>query len=303
MDENMNQIPEQEPETTDAFLDDWDGGADMTADQPKETAEPMETGEETPVENPSESAETPEEGTEPPADADQAAHTQQTEVETVDARPQTWELRHMGEVRQANEAEMVALAQKGMDYDRIRSQYDEFKPVMEMVNRFANQQGLNTKDYISMLRTQAKQAEGLSEADARRSVELEDREAEIAAAEAREQAKQQAAQDAAEAQQAAEARRTADIEEFRTLFPEAAKDPQSIPKEVWAKVQSGERLTTAYTRYALSQAGQQVASARRDAASAQQNQRNAERSTGSMRSAGDGSKNKDVFADAFDSAF
>ena len=177
MDENMNQIPEQEPETTDAFLDDWDGGAEMTADQPEETAEPMETGEETPAEEPSESAETPEDGTEPPADAEQADQTQQTEAETVDARPQTWELRHMGEVRQANEAEMVALAQKGMDYDRIRSQYDEFKPVMEMVNRFANQQGLNTKDYISMLRAQAKQAEGLSEADARRSVELEDREA------------------------------------------------------------------------------------------------------------------------------
>ena len=32
MDENMNQIPEQEPETADAFLDDWDGGAEMTAD-------------------------------------------------------------------------------------------------------------------------------------------------------------------------------------------------------------------------------------------------------------------------------
>ena len=98
MDENMNQIPEQEPETTDAFLDDWDGGAEMAADQPEETAEPMETGEETPAEGPSESAETPEEGTEPPADAEQASQTQQTETETVDARPQTWELRHDGVV-------------------------------------------------------------------------------------------------------------------------------------------------------------------------------------------------------------
>ena len=60
MDENMNQIPEQEPETTDAFLDDWDGGAEMMADQPEETAELMETGEETPVKDPSESVETPE---------------------------------------------------------------------------------------------------------------------------------------------------------------------------------------------------------------------------------------------------
>ena len=122
MDENMNQIPEQEPETTDAFLDGWDGEAEVTADQPEVDAEPMETGEKTPAEDPSESAETLEEGTKPPADAEQAAQTQQTEAETVDARPQTWELRHMGEVRQANEAEMVALAQKGMDYDRIRTE-------------------------------------------------------------------------------------------------------------------------------------------------------------------------------------
>lgn len=296
MDENMNQIPEQEPETTDAFLDDWEGGAEMTADQPEVDAEPMETGEETPVEDPSESAETPEEGTEPPADAEQAAQTQQTEEETVDARPQTWELRHMGEVRQANEAEMVALAQKGMDYDRVRSQYDEFKPVMEMVNRFANQQGLNTKDYISMLRAQAKQAEGLSEADARRSVELEDREAVVAAAEA----ERQAQQDAMAQVQRAEAE--ADIQEFQQTFPEAAKDPNSIPPQVWADVRNGSSLVAAYARYAVQQARQDAADAKRETTSVLQNQRNAERSTGSMRSAGDNSKTRDDFGDAFDSA-
>ena len=294
MDENMNQIPEQEPETTDAFLDDWDGSGELTADQPEETAEPVETGEETPVEDPSESAQTPEEGTEPPADAEQAPQTQQTEAETVDARPQTWELRHMGEVRQANEAEMVALAQKGMDYDRIRSQYDEFKPVMEMVNRFANQQGLNTKDYISMLRAQAKQAEGLSEADARRSVELEDREAVVAAAEAERQAQR------AEAEAAS--RRQADIQEFQQTFPEAAKDPNSIPPQVWADVRNGSSLVAAYARFNNGRLEQEIADAKRETASVQQNQRNAERSTGSMRSAGDNSKTRDDFGDAFDSA-
>ena len=302
MDENMNQIPEQEPETTDAFLDDWDVGADMMADQPEETAEPMETGEETPVEDPSESAETPEEDTEPPAYAEQASQTQQTEAETVDARPKTWELRHMGEVRQANEAEMVALAQKGMDYDRIRSQYDEFKPVMEMVNRFANQQGLNTKDYISMLRAQAKQAEGLSEADARRSVELEDREAVVAAAEAERKAQQDAMAQAQRAEAEAARRRQADIQEFQQTFPEAAKDPNSIPPQVWADVRNGSSLVAAYARYAVQQARQDAADAKRETASVQQNQRNAERSTGSMRSAGDNSKTRDDFGDAFDSA-
>ena len=67
----------------------------------------------------------------------------------------------MGEVRQANEAE-IKTAQKGMDSDRIRSQYDEFEaPYGEMVNPLANQQGLNTKEYISMLRAQASCCRGL----------------------------------------------------------------------------------------------------------------------------------------------
>lgn len=300
MDENMNQIPEQEPETTDAFLDGWDGEAEAAADQPEVDAEPMGGGEETPVEDPSKSEETPEEDTDPPADAEQAAQTQQTEAEAVDARPQTWELRHMGEVRQANEAEMVALAQKGMDYDRIRSQYDEFKPVMEMVNRFANQQGLNTKDYISMLRTQAKQAEGLSEADARRSVELEDREAVVAAAEAERQAQHDAMAQAQRAEAEAASRRQADIQEFQQTFPEAAKDPNSIPPQVWADVRNGSSLVAAYARYAVQQARQDAADAKRETTSVLQNQRNAERSTGSMRSAGDGLKSKDPFLEGWE---
>lgn len=205
----------------------------------------------------------------------------------------------MGEVRQANEAEMVALAQKGMDYDRIRSQYDEFKPVMEMVNRFANQQGLNTKDYISMLRAQAKQAEGLSEADARRSVELEDREAVVAAAEAERQAQQDAMAQAQRAEAEAASRRQADIQEFQQTFPEAAKDPNSIPPQVWADVRNGSSLVAAYARYAVQQARQDAADAKRETASVQQNQRNAERSTGSMRSAGDGLKSKDPFLEGW----
>lgn len=299
MDENTNQITEQEPETTDAFLDGWDGEAEVTADQPETDAEPMDGGEESSAEGAGESAETPEDGTEPPAEEEPDAQTPQEPPETVDARPQMWELRHMDEVRRVNEAEMVALAQKGMDYDRIRSLYDEFKPVMEMVNRFANQQGLNTKDYISMLRAQAKQAEGLSEADARRSVELEDREAIVAAAEAERQEQAAAQMQAQQAAAAAENRRQADIAEFQKTFPEAAKDPNSIPPQVWADVRNGSSLVAAYARYAVQQARQDAADAKRETASVQQNQRNAERSTGSMRSAGDGLKSKDPFLEGW----
>lgn len=299
MDENMNQIPEQEPETTDAFLDGWDGEAEAAADQPEVDAEPMGGGEEPPAEGADESAETPEDGTEPPVEEEPPAQPPQGHTEAVDARPQTWELRHMDEVRRVNEADMVALAQKGLDYDRVRAQYDEFKPVMEMVNRFANQQGLNTKDYISMLRAQAKQAEGLSEVDARRSVELEDREAIVAAAEAERQAQQDAMEQAQRAEAEAASRRQADIQEFQQTFPEAAKDPNSIPPQVWADVRNGSSLVSAYARYAVQQARQDAAAAQRETASVQQNQKNAARATGSMQSAGDGLKSKDPFLEGW----
>ena len=299
MDENMNQIPEQEPDTTDAFLDDWDGGGELTADQPEETAEPMETGEETPVEDPSESAETPEEDTEPPTDAEQAYQTQQTEAETVDARPKTWELRHMGEVRQANEAEMVALAQKGMDYDRIREKYEESKPVMELFGGFAKQAGMSVQDYVARIRFQAKQAQGLSEAEAKRSIDLEDREAAVSAKEAEEAQRQQAAAQALQAQNTADARRRADVAEFQKTFPDAAKDPKSIPAEVWADVRNGSTLVAAYAKYTVAQAKAAQQAAEQRAESTAQNQKNAVRSTGSMKSAGENLNSKDPFLEGW----
>lgn len=75
---------------------------------------------------------------------------------------------------------MTALAQKGLDYDRLREKYDEFKPVMDMFSQFANRSGMNTRDYISYIRQEAKKSEGMSSEEAKRAVELEDREATVA---------------------------------------------------------------------------------------------------------------------------
>ena len=124
----------------------------------------------------------------------------------------------------------------------------------------------------------------------------------MAAAEAERQAQQDAMAQAQRAEAEAASRRQADIQEFQQTFPEAAKDPNSIPPKVWADVRNGSSLVAAYARYSVHQARQDAADAKRETASVQQNQRNAERSTGSMRSAGDNSKTRDDFGDAFDSA-
>lgn len=118
---------------------------------------------------------------------------------------------------------MISLAQKGLDYDRIREKYDESKPVMELFGQFAKQAGMDIPAYVAYIRTQAKKAGGMSDDEAKRAVELEDREAAVAAkenqqkdAEAHQQTENQAKSDAAE-------KRKADIEQFRKEFPRRGK--------------------------------------------------------------------------------
>lgn len=281
-----------QPETqqgADGFLDGWDGesaAAGEPADQPEAIPETAA----------GDRAEAPD--TEPQAADPEAGQTAETpgdpQTGTAD-QPRTWNLRHMDEERAVGEAEMVTLAQKGLDYDRIREKYDASKPVMELFGQFAKEAGMSVGDYVSHIRTQAKQAAGLSEAEARRAVSLEDREASLAAREAEEAELRAARERAARTQSAAESRRQAEIAEFQKTFPDAAREPASIPKEVWADVRSGLSLVAAYSKYAVAQAEAARQAAERRAGAAAQNQRNADRATGSLRGAGDERNTRDPF--------
>lgn len=297
MDENTTMTTEGMEQTSDAFLEGWGDEAETgtVADQHEtEEAETEQTAEQSePAEEAERSAEGDGETTRAPA-AEQEGASQAQQAEQADV-PKTWTLRHLDDQRVVGEQEMVALAQKGLDYDRIREKYDEAKPVMELFGRFARQNNMTIQDYTAHLRTQAMKASGMSEAEAKRAVELEDREAAVAAKEAAEAEKQAASQRKADA----DARRNADIKEFQMAFPEAAKDPKSIPQEVWADVRKGMSLVTAYSKYQVAQANAKAEEAQRTAAAAQQNRKNAERSAGSMKSAGADSKSKDPFLEGF----
>ena len=296
-DETMTTA-EETPETTDGFLEGWEeptapAAPEEPADQPEqpETAEPPAGGA---------AEETEPAGAEPPqtGGADPAEPTAQEPAK--EETPKTWTLRHLDTERTVTEQELTTLAQKGLDYDRIRERYDASKPVMELFNQFAKQSGMSVEDYVSHIRTQAKQAAGMNEAEARRAVELEDREATVAAREAEAAEERAARSRAANEQSAAEARRQADIAEFQKAFPDAAKDPQSIPPEVWTEVRGGLSLVAAYAKWQVSQAQAAREAARQEAAATVQNQRNTVRSTGSMRSAGNEQRNKDPFLEGWD---
>lgn len=300
--ENMSVQEEQNADQQDAFLDGW--GDEQTAqDTPEtsETAEGEDTAEEvTETASETEDAQSASDGgaAETAAEAGAEAQTETTE-QKADAPEKTWTLRHMDETKNVGEAEMVTLAQKGMDYDRIRAKYDESKPAMEILSIFAKQKGVSVADYVSFLRTEAKKADGLSEAEARRSIELEDREAAVTAREAEQAAERQEAEQANAAANAAAQRRKADIDEFAREYPDVARNPDAIPKEVWDAVAAGSSLTVAYAKYTAKQAREEAERTRSAAQAAQQNVKNAARSTGSMQSAGQNAGGRDPFLEGW----
>lgn len=300
--ENMSVQEEQSADQQDAFLDGW--GDEQTAQDAPETSETAEgedtAEEETETASETEGAQSASDGgaAETVAEAGAEAQTETTE-QKADAPEKTWTLRHMDETKNVGEAEMVTLAQKGMDYDRIRAKYDESKPAMEILSIFAKQKGVSVADYVSFLRTEAKKADGLSEAEARRSIELEDREAAVTAREAEQAAERQAAEQANAAANAAAQRRKADIDEFAREYPDVARNPDAIPKEVWDAVAAGSSLTVAYAKYTAKQAREEAERTRSAAQAAQQNVKNAARSTGSMQSAGQNAGGRDPFLEGW----
>lgn len=300
--ENMSVQEEQNADQQDAFLDGW--GDEQTAQDAPETSETAEgedtAEEETETASETEGAQSASDGgaAETAAEAGAEAQTETTE-QKADAPEKTWTLRHMDETKNVGEAEMVTLAQKGMDYDRIRAKYDESKPAMEILSIFAKQKGVSVADYVSFLRTEAKKADGLSEAEARRSIELEDREAAVTAREAEQAAERQAAEQANAAANAAAQRRKADIDEFAREYPDVARNPDAIPKEVWDAVAAGSSLTVAYAKYTAKQAREEAERTRSAAQAAQQNVKNAARSTGSMQSAGQNAGGRDPFLEGW----
>ncbi|WP_293009547.1 MULTISPECIES: hypothetical protein [unclassified Oscillibacter] len=299
--ENMNPA-EETSETTDAFLDGWD--PDGIEDSETSEAEALESNTEEPPASESQepaqeqapeksgtpeetTSEKPEEPEEPPATAPEI--------------PKTWTLRHLGEEKAVNEQEMTTLAQKGLDYDRVREKYDAAKPVMEMFAQMAKQSGMTVEEYVSFVRTEAKKSAGMNADEAKRAVDLEDRESAVLAKEAEEAEKQTAAQQAAQAEGSAEERRNADIAEFQKTFPDAAKDAGSIPQEVWDAVKQGQRLAVAYALWREKQALAETERVKQESAAKEQNAKNAGRSTGSMKTAGAESKASDSFLDGFGS--
>lgn len=274
------------PETTEDM--DFDSGFYEESEMEEDTAE-------TPEEDtaPTEETEAPAEAPateEAPAQTEQVTQTEQNQQPAEAPKQEQFTLKHLGAEKTVSREEMTVLAQKGMDYDRVREKYDEAKPAFEFLSQHSKAAGMSVLDYINHLRTEEKRAAGLTPEQARREVDLENREQAVRAQEEeRTRLAQQQAQQTAERSQMQE-RVSADLARFRSRYPDVK--PQDIPQDVWAAVRGGTPLTEAFMEFKLKDAEGR-------AAAAEQNAKNTGKSTGSMSSAGEQNKGRDPFDEAF----
>lgn len=235
--------------------------------------EETETTEEQPAEEVStETTETTTETTEPTETAEQPPADQ----------PEMFELNYMGNVEKHTREEMIALAQMGMDRNRILQQRDaamQFKTQNEgMVNdlgRIAQMFGLEPAAMLDQMEENLLRQQGKTDAEAKAIVRANKTERQLQGYQTQEQRVRQQQEEAQQRQQR-------DFREFVQRYP--GLDPKTIPASVWQDVHKGEPLVQAYGRYEMQQLRAENQRLQQQINAQKQNTENKQKSLGSMKS-------------------
>ena len=211
-------------------------------------------------------------------------------------------LKYLGSEVAKNKDEVIALAQKGMDYDRIHEKYEELKPLKDEIATLRAEKE-KVEDAISFLDELAK-GQGVSRdelIDRTQAAIIADRDKiDVSLAlekvridrDKRAVAKEKAAMEAAKSAKNAEvdadtkakAKREADVKEFVEAYPTV--DPKTIPKDVWEDVKQGKSLLAAYVKHENAELKARLEAEKQKAETEKKNKENKSKSTGSKSTAG-----------------
>ena len=221
---------------------------------------------------------------------DEAAEPNNDEAETDEQGvTDQYELKHLDEVKTVGREEVIALAQKGMDYDRVKAKLTEREgkeaEAFAFLEGLAKEQGMNVDDFMDSTKASLRaKKDGVDYQTALKTIQMERREAALAEKERklREQEEQNTQKDETER------RRQQDIADFRAAFPDV--DGKKIPKEVWADVAKGMSLLNAYAKHDNARIRAELDAEKRNA-------ENAKKSAGSRTD--NGKRKTDAFDDAW----
>ena len=219
--------------------------------------------------------------------------TQQTDTEVQENSGDTFTLKVLGEDKVVTREEIVPLARKGMDYDRVKGQleaarndlrdYEQVKADLSKLNErlqyldeLAKEQGMTTDELIENTQVQVMHRKTGKDMEVCRGIVANER-----------RARELQAQQAKTAEAAdTKAKRDADIAEFMKAYPELASDPKNVPNEVWDAVNKGESLLNAYRAYEVKALRAELEQQKAAAAEEKRKQENKSRSTGSQKTKG-----------------
>lgn len=280
MDELTQATPEVSADLNDIDISDIDFGADLNDDvEPQETLTEdatLETDEADPAE-----AEDGEAGTE--------------EIETEETKEtDQFALKHLGEEKSVSRDEVITLAQKGMDYDRVRQKHDELNTefstlkaekskadeTISFLSELAQEQGFSDVNaFVNETRAALiAEKDSIDITVARKQIEIEHKEKELAKKEAKLTAEKTEKDGAEESAKKSQEKQQADFLEFANEYKDLK--PDDISKDVWTIYNKGGcSLVQAYIKHENAQLKAQLAADKKNA-------ENKHRSTGSMHTAG-----------------
>lgn len=228
-------------------------------------------------------------------EADKTTETAEKKTE----ENQTFELKYLGETKAVSREEIIPLAQKGMDYDRIRAKLDEAVAETAKSSKYtafldglAKEQNLSSVDeLIDHTNAQIlvnKNPEKFTIETALERVKFDREKAEVAETKAKLSSDKSAQEKSAQ-----------DIKDFAEKFP--AVKPEEIPSEVWKAVRDGDSLASAYGKYEtakkLAEKDAEIVALKAKFEAEKKAADNKERSTGSRQSTGNSTKGDPWLAD------
>ena len=212
------------------------------------------------------------------------AQEQKPEDEKAD---QLFTLKHLDTVQEVDRDTVIALAQKGLDYDRkterLNNKIAEYESFFD---ELAAPSGLGRDQFMDKIRAkmlvtaEAQKGNELSEADALLKVQSERVQKAKADAEAKateQQRQQQRINDA--------------INEFASKRPDVK--PGDVPKSVWEEFHRTGDLMGAYSKHENSELRKQLEARNKEIATLKKNAENANNSMGSSKSAGNASSDSE----------
>lgn len=288
----------------DDFFGAYDGEADIGEGNQSDADIQEEAAEEAQQEQPQE--EQPSEDTgegSAPESGEEKAEKEPEEAEQP-AQEQKFTLRWNKQDKVVGVNEMTELAQKGLDYDRIKGKLetvqadlqknlDEQAPIFEALKIASETSGIPIENLIENVQVGVLKAQGMSEREAK---------AEIRASRAERKAKALESPDKDGPAQDTQAedtnsRASREIAEFRDTFP-GVQLTEELVNKLAADVQGGMTLTNAYYKMENTRLQAELAEQKKQAAAQAQNEKNKHTAAPGQNDTG-GGREKDAFDDFF----